>query len=188
MTLAELQQEILSRCGEGYENWADRAQSAFKTSVYDLIKSGEYEPYDYHGLLFSSEETLDSGTTDILLSKWIGEYKEYISCISMKRSLGTQVTKIDIVPKTSVLMGVLNPELLTGVTQWVLSSTSAGKTLTFDSAISTTETETATMLMLVWDTVVMDADATIISDYYSMGFLNAVIDQSVRRIIGEVKQ
>lgn len=185
MTLAELRQEILSRCGEGYENWTDRAYAIFKTAVFDLVKSGEYEPYDYHGLIFTSHEELDIGTTEVLISKWIGEYKEYVSCISMKRSLGSQVTKIDIVPQTSVLMGVLNPELLTGVTQWVLTSTAVGKFLSYDLV---EEIETVDMVLIVWDNEVMRDAGAVVSDYYSTQFLNAVIDQSVRRIIGEVKQ
>lgn len=55
MTFQEIYTEITKRAGQGYGNYADRAQAAFWKGVLALIKAGEYSTEDIRGLAKRSE-------------------------------------------------------------------------------------------------------------------------------------
>lgn len=55
MTFQEIYTEITKRAGQGYGNFADRAQSAFWKGVLGLIQAGEYSTEDIRGMARRSE-------------------------------------------------------------------------------------------------------------------------------------
>lgn len=62
MTFGEIYTEITNRAGQGYANYAVRAQAAFWKGVLSLINTGEWREEDIRGLMKRSESEAYLGT------------------------------------------------------------------------------------------------------------------------------
>lgn len=68
MTATELLSEILLRCGEGYENYTERAKAAFNASVHEFIDNYKTRMDALTGLIYTGEYTIpDDDTVSIEL-------------------------------------------------------------------------------------------------------------------------
>jgi len=62
MTFAEVYTEIITRSGEGYDNYLDRAKEMFFKAISTILNSGEYDPTEVR--LMSSRFTKNIGSTN----------------------------------------------------------------------------------------------------------------------------
>jgi len=69
MTFTELAQEVLNRCGEGFQDYIERAGEHLKKNIEDLINNGAMGEADYPGLIV---EYLDAYSVTIPLSSFFG--------------------------------------------------------------------------------------------------------------------
>jgi hypothetical protein len=68
MTLDQLIVEILNTAGEGYEEWGERAKSAFKRSVIELALSDKYGIKDYPIMYHSGDYVAQEPATSVSLA------------------------------------------------------------------------------------------------------------------------
>jgi len=71
MTVTTMLAEIISRCGEGYENYTARAKAIFNASVRDLIANANANPNAITGLIYTGEYTLPGNAISIPVNTFI---------------------------------------------------------------------------------------------------------------------
>ena len=72
MTFTELAQEVLNRCGEGFQDYIERAGEHLKKNIEDLINNGAMGEADYPGLIVEYNESF---TAKIPLSTILRDYQ-----------------------------------------------------------------------------------------------------------------
>lgn len=194
MTVTELLAEILYRCGEGYENWTERAKEAFHAAVVDYIKDTPYDAYDYHGLIIEGTYSVADGTTIAYISMetLFAANWELIRFLELKKIVGSVTTPVNVVSRVEKIAADHNTDLGAGVSLWHWANDGgAGNTLVFDVALTTNEAEgvisSMSYVAAIWDNTLLDTGGTIISDYFTNDFLNAAIDRAALRLTKELR-
>jgi hypothetical protein len=95
MTSTQLFTEILNRCGEGYENWTDRAKAHFKSAIIEIVKSGKFHETQYPGLIFRKEVTGLTGAA-IAFTSFVQSGYEFIKWIKMQKNPATTTVYKDV--------------------------------------------------------------------------------------------
>lgn len=184
MTVLELTTEILNRCGEGYENWTDRAKETFHASVVSLIMSNQYDPYDYHGLIREISHTVSGTPTSVDITILIPDDFGFIRFIDIKKTTGSVVSRVDLVSYVEKLATDFNAELKADVLQWYFLSDETGNYINFGAALANDDTITCTAI--VWINALLDVDATLVSDYMTEQFIQDAITLSVQNLKKEL--
>ena len=186
MTVTELTNEILYRCGEGYENWGTRALAAFKAAVIDMIASGRYSLFDYHGAYVQGSETISGSTDTIEMSTLIGVGREFIKSIELKLVAGSPsvTTPVSLGSKAEAMAAVLDTALASGIKVWYFYADETG---VFISLNETLTSGTIYFAFLTWDNTLLATGSNVVSDYFASEFLAAAIDLSVQRLTAELR-
>lgn len=180
MKVSDFVSEILSRCGEGYENWADRAKSAIKYSIYDLVRSGAYDSNDYFGLLKEKSHNFGADADSV----GIGDILTADITIHVERILVTPKDSSLPVPANYVTARQLdaikhNAEISGGM----ILCYALGKKIYFNATFA--EGDTVTARYVAWDSD-LEIDTTIISHYFAGGFIADLADRAVKRLLSEI--
>jgi hypothetical protein len=191
MTVTTLLAEITSRCGIGYENWSTRAGQYFKQAVEELIKSGNYSPSEYHGLVKTSSYTVPGTSSDTItkldIATMLGAGFELIDIFDINYDITTTNWKVDVVSYPEKLASDLNSELkTTGHKQWYWSY-STSTDMVFETSSPIIGTTKINYTVSYWNDDPLLTGATVISNYFTERFLQDVIDLAANKLYREIK-
>lgn len=184
MTVAQLATEILSRCGEGYENWTDRALASFKSVAISYMSSPTFYSYECHGLVYNDIYTATGAVTSISIPGLIGVGRELVKFLDLKKVVKSVTTAVNLVSYAEKLASAYNSELA-GTSQWYLSNEGTDTLIIFDEALA--KDDMIEFAVIAWDNSLLADTANVISDYLTGGFLQACITGAVSLLQKELR-
>lgn len=195
MTLTEIYTEILTRAGEGYDAYADRAAVMFWKAVSSIIQSGEYTELEIRKLLHrnSIQVTQNSFTSNrYSLTNWLGstsgtlydytifDYKVVLSPVDPDNCRFTEVPMDKLADKN--VLNLLN--LTAGLPEVIYA-------VDYPDIVLSSDTEDfAAILTLSTHSIsaAAQAEGTTDSDeYFSYGFLVRAIELAAQLLKTETE-
>jgi hypothetical protein len=191
MTNTALLTEILNRCGEGYENWTERAKAYFKSSVIEMVKSRRFHETQFPGLIYRKEVTSQTSAS-IAYTTFIQSGYEFIRWITFGfiASGGFTTLNVQILSFPEYQAWLLNSALITDATQLYAYEVSAGMgssaTLNFKTALASGDKLYPTFV--AWNDVIWTTPNTDLAGHFSDEFLETAIQLSVEKLKSEIEQ
>lgn len=185
MTITELKNEILYRCGEGYENWGDRAEQAFRASVAELIGSNIYSGAEYHGLISQGSYTASGGETSLEISALLGANYELIRFMEATLVRDTDTYRADLASYAEHRAALLNTRLSNDSKTWYLTNDETGTFVNFGEALVLADEIFFTAI--AWHSDFFNDGDVNASDFFSEYFLQSAISMAVEKLQRELK-
>ena len=185
MTVATLAAEILSRCGEGYENWTIRAKAAIKAAIYDVARSGKYGQADFFGLIHEGDYDPGSWGTSVELRNILNTANyEIISTLLLQLEKTDTTVDISLASYSEWIASGYNSELSAGINVWYLTADETGRFIKFGSVAPETD-DVLKYAFVVWPPE-LATDETELSDYFAGGFISDVAEIATARLKKEL--
>jgi len=190
MTRLGLFTEICNRCGEGFENWIERAKAHFKASVIELLAQGGFVQNEYPIMLLEGSYVFEADNTIINLSDIIDSQYSIIEFNKVKHTtLDGVESKVHVLNFSDYQAYEYNTTLLpSGDIAAYYRSDGA---LVFAN-ISMETSDVIDYVLTVWTdewlNTTLEADAdTVIDAYWSPIFLELAIQSASAKLKAEIK-
>jgi len=184
MIVSEALTEVLNRCGEGYENWTERAKEALRYAIISLTATMPTDAYP--GLLLDDNYLIPSPQSSIQMDELIGSSREFIRLIDMKHRVSPATPlRVSMVSYGEYVATQHNSLMSTNTSIWYMRHDGTGVWIQFGEVLPA-NTEIA-FAMVTWEKGLLDTGNVELTDYMSAPFLNTAIDMAAKRLYGELR-